>query len=305
VGELKERFPECTKTNSNKTIIFLVTAAITYVGKKPLEKISKRLFDKILTQRKFPLGSEVRASKVEMLSERVFKLFMMVFCILGLYSIMLKEDCDFLDKRVGGPQEKALYFVNYPCQKLPSYLDEYYLFRLAYHFIELLYTIGMHRNRPDFPEYVLHHLMTWSLIFFSYSLNYLPIGAAVMMLHDTTDLFVTIFKLTIDITPRYIYLVTYILMIVSWGYMRLWYFPIHVIVRAYEECFVEGQVCAEVNFSYTTMLLVFLCMLFFLHIFWYSLMISGISKLFFRKNDLKAPIMTSIVNRDNCEIKRD
>ena len=43
--------------------------------------------------------------------------------------------------------------------------------------------------------------MTWSLIFFSYSLNMLPIGAAVMVLHDITDLAVTLFKLTTDITP--------------------------------------------------------------------------------------------------------
>lgn len=57
------------------------------------------------------------------------------------------------------------------------------------------------RKRPDFPEYALHHFLTFTLILFSYVLNYLPIGAAVMVLHDVTDLGASIFKLTIDVTP--------------------------------------------------------------------------------------------------------
>jgi hypothetical protein len=46
--------------------------------------------------------------------------------------------------------------------------------------------------------------MTWSLIFFSYSLNMLPMGCIVMLVHDVTDLGVTLFKLTIDVTHIYI-----------------------------------------------------------------------------------------------------
>jgi ceramide synthetase len=71
--------------------------------------------------------------------------------------------------------------------------------------------------------------MTFSLIFFSYSLNSIPIGAAVMILHDLTDLTATIFKLTIDITPVFVQAFGYVLLLVSWVYLRLWYFPMHVI----------------------------------------------------------------------------
>jgi TLC domain len=59
----------------------------------------------------------------------------------------------------------------------------------------------MDRRRADFPEYLLHHFVTFALILFSYALNYMPIGAAVMILHDVTDLGASIFKLTIDVTP--------------------------------------------------------------------------------------------------------
>jgi hypothetical protein len=59
----------------------------------------------------------------------------------------------------------------------------------------------------------------------------LPIGAAVMILHDVTDLTATLFKLTIDIFPFFIGVTFYGLMIVCWVYFRLWFFPVHVIWR--------------------------------------------------------------------------
>jgi hypothetical protein len=138
-----------------------------------------------------------------MLGERVFRLFVNIGCVAFLLKVMHQDDCDFMDVRIGGSSQRALFFADFPCQKIPKYLDSFYVFKISYHLYELGYTIVKQRNRSDFPEYVLHHLMTWSLIFFSYSLNMLPVGAAVMVLHDITDLAVTLFKLTTDITPTF------------------------------------------------------------------------------------------------------
>jgi ceramide synthetase len=142
-----------------------------------------------------------------------------------------------MDTRIGGNKSRPLYYDNYPCQKLPANLDGFYIFKIAYHLYELGYTLLKQRSRSDFAEYMLHHLMTWSLIFFSYSLNNIPIGAAVMILHDVTDLTVTLFKLTIDITHNLVGYFFYAQMIVSWVYFRLWYFPLYVIKRLHEECY--------------------------------------------------------------------
>ena len=136
-----------------------------------------------------------------MLGERLFKIILNIFCICILYKVMSGDDCDFLDVRVGGRVSRPLYFYNHPCQRIPFGLDTFYVFKLSYHFYELLHTLSFDRKRQDFPEYVLHHFLTFSLILFSYVLNYLPIGAAVMLLHEVTDLFVSFFKLTIDVTP--------------------------------------------------------------------------------------------------------
>lgn len=50
-----------------------------------------------------------------MLGERVFKLLVNLFCVVTLFWIMRRDDCDFMDIRVGGSVSRALYFTNYPC----------------------------------------------------------------------------------------------------------------------------------------------------------------------------------------------
>jgi hypothetical protein len=237
VNQLKNERPECTQANPNRSIAFLSTFILLFLMKDRIERGSTKFFNKYISEEKFPLNSEARKSKSEMLGERIFKLIISLFCICSLYKIMMQDDCDFLDIRVGGSISRPLYYNNYPCQKIPAYLDNFYVFKLSYHLYELGYTIVYQRARPDFPEYMLHHLMTWSLIFFSYSLNMLPIGSAVMILHDITDFAVTMFKITIDVTPVVVQGFFYLFMIISWVYLRLWFFPAHVIWRLQEECY--------------------------------------------------------------------
>jgi ceramide synthetase len=131
--------------------------------------------------------------------------------------------------------------------------------------------------------------MTWALIFFSYSLNMLPIGAAVMILHDVTDLTVTLFKLTCDIFPVVIGISFYGLMIVGWVYFRLWFFPAHVIWRLQEECY-DG-VCSNMQYSALNMLYAFMSGLVCLHIFWFYLMIHGL----IRRMTSKGPVSQNII----------
>lgn len=74
---------------------------------------------KVIPENKFPLGSEGRQQKADMLGERIFKLIHNIFCVVSLFYIMKRPDCEFHDVRILGNQEHALFFHNYPCQKLP------------------------------------------------------------------------------------------------------------------------------------------------------------------------------------------
>jgi hypothetical protein len=53
------------------------------------------------------------------------------------------------------------------------------------------------------------------LILFSYLLNDLAVGAAVMVLHDVTDTSVSIFNLCIEVTTFALQILSYALMLVS------------------------------------------------------------------------------------------
>lgn len=243
-----------------------------------METTATDIFMRSIPQTKFPIGSDIRRTKAEMLGERIFRIVVNVTSVALLYKILLQEDCDFLHIFLGGTTDAPMYYKNYPCISKPEYLDDFYVFKLSYHLYELVYCLIFQRKRSDFPEYVLHHLITGSLIFFSYSLNMLSLGSVVMLVHDITDLTVTIFKLCIDITPVAVQLVSYLSMLVSWIYYRLWFFPGYIIYHLYWECYKDGRVCKNVNYSVLNMLLAFICGLFCLHVFWFALMVLGIFK---------------------------
>jgi ceramide synthetase len=209
-----------------------------------------------------------------MLGERAFRFINYTGRTPVLFYILLSSD--FLDLNLGGTVERPLYFKNYPCQPLPPYLDDFYVFKISFHLYELFNTLAFGRARVDFLEYVLHHLMTWALIHFSYALNYIPIGAVIMLIHDVTDIPVTTIKLITDITNKNIELIVFIFMFTSWLYLRLWFFPFKVIYRMVEECY--HQAVPGMNYSVLNMMLAFLCGLVCLHIFWVSLMIKGALK---------------------------
>jgi ceramide synthetase len=233
--QLLEQYPQCMQPNPNTLAIFLPTILMLLLVKSPIENTAQQIFHRILPNKKFPTGSEVRKQKSEMLGERVWRLVIYVASVALLYKILLQEDCDYLSTSLGGTATEPRYFTNYPCISRPYFLDDFYIFKLSYHLYELCYCLSFQRARADFPEYILHHLVTWALIFFSYTMNMTSMGAVVMLVHDLSDLAVTLFKLTVDITPLVIEVASYLTMVISWFYLRLWFFPANIILKFYYE----------------------------------------------------------------------
>ena len=68
-------------------------------------------------------------------------------------------------------------------------------------------------------------------------------------------------------------------MLVSWVYLRLWFFPCHVIWRLQEECY-EDTTCQNMQYPALNMLYAFMSGLCVLHVFWFYLMIKGFLRRF-------------------------
>lgn len=114
-------------------------------------------------------------------------------------------------------------------------MDDYYVIKLSFHLFEIVYTLIFHFHRRDLSDFLLHHFVTFMLVQFSYSMNYMPVGAVIMLIHDISDLSVNIFKLSIDYTKTIWIAVTYSLMLSSWIYFRLYFFGVWIIAVIIEE----------------------------------------------------------------------
>lgn len=58
---------------------------------------------------------------------------------------------------------------------------------MGYHLYNLVYHIIYKTSNPTYMEMLLHHLVTWLLIFYSYNVNLSNFGFAMMMIHDIGD----------------------------------------------------------------------------------------------------------------------
>ena len=89
-----------------------------------------------------------------------------------------------------------------------------------------------HRNRRDFSEFLLHHVMTMVLISYSYFTNFLPVGAAIMLVMDFSDIFVALFKMVVDVKEK-MQDAFFIMMLVSWAYIRIYFYPVFIVIPFY------------------------------------------------------------------------
>jgi len=100
-----------------------------------------------------------------------------------------------------------------------------------------------------------------------------------MLICDVTDVFVNIFKVC-DVVFRFgIACVPYSAMLVSWIYLRMYFYPMHVIKPIYEQGMRSGNEHPVLQ-KLVPMFLGFLCLLHVLNFFWFYLMIKGATNRF-------------------------
>eukprot|EP00347_Sterkiella_histriomuscorum_P000381 403376081 len=271
--QIKKEAPECTQTNPYFAQLFLGTIALLIIVMIPVQAVAKSLFMKALPVGKFPIGTKGRDLKAQVIAERVFRFF--VYCSTTLALFWSCKQSNFLHKYLLGSETDPQFFINYPCQPVPRFLDDLYVIKLAYHCFEAILTMVFHRDRRDFSEFLLHHLLTIAMVSYSYFTNFLPVGSIVMIIMDFTDIFVAMFKMAVDVNET-MQNTLFILMLVTWSYFRIYFFPVHVIKPFYDQAWSHPH---EVAAGTGPFLIIFLCVLQILNVFWLGLMLKG----FFRR----------------------
>lgn len=175
-----------------------------------------------------------------MMAERTFRLFVYTF-FTGVGFWQMRQS-GFLHTLLGGTTWEPKYYVNYPCQQLPPYQEEFYIVKFSYHVYELLNVVLYLRHRRDFVEITLHHVMTCVLVCYSYSTGLIPIGAAIMLIMDCSDIFISCFKMTVDVFSSDLAQAPgYASMLLSWLYLRIFIFPVYLIYQLYAQAGETGH----------------------------------------------------------------
>ncbi|KAG2182365.1 hypothetical protein INT43_007295 [Umbelopsis isabellina] len=115
----------------------------------------------------------------------------------------------------------AEFWKGYPHVELTKLFKYYYLVQFSY-WLQQIFVLQIEAPRKDYRELVLHHINTLLLISLSYSFNYTRIGNAVFVCMDLPDVLLALAKSFNYLDFRFICDSTFVAMLISWCYTRVY-----------------------------------------------------------------------------------
>ena len=96
--------------------------------------------------------------------------------------------------------------------------------------------VCLEERRRDYILMLAHHVVTIGLVWLSYTFNFVAVGVVTMFIHDASDVFIDLMKLSNYLQLEglrgfFIVETCYVANLVSWAYVRLYMLPVHVIWR--------------------------------------------------------------------------
>ena len=84
ISYIKEHNAECYAPNPNRAWFFFGTMILLAILQFPIQAVSRSYFERALPENKFPKGTKERRVKVQMMAERMYRLFLYLgFSLLG------------------------------------------------------------------------------------------------------------------------------------------------------------------------------------------------------------------------------
>ncbi|XP_059308689.1 ASC1-like protein [Lycium ferocissimum] len=158
----------------------------------------------------------------------------------------------------------------WPEHRYKSKLKAFYMYSGGFYAYSIFALIFWETRRSDFGVSMSHHVTAAILIVLSYILRFARVGSVVLALHDASDIFLELGKMSKYCGAEALASYSFILFVLSWIVLRLTYFPFWVLwSTSYEVTYtldrqkhgVEGPIYYYVFNSLLYCLLVF-------HIYW-------------------------------------
>ncbi|XP_077985242.1 ceramide synthase 6-like [Glandiceps talaboti] len=172
--------------------------------------------------------------------------------------------------------DSKLCWYGYPKHQLTDQLEIYYMVELSF-FWTLLFSQFFDVKRKDFLEMFVHHVVSTMLIIFSWTVNFLRIGAIVLVIHDCSDVFLEAAKMANYAKSQKLCDSLFMLFAVLFFITRLIIYPCHVLKSvAFEiRVIMAPTTPSPLSISMFTSLLLILQLL---HVFWFYTIVRMIFK---------------------------
>lgn len=197
-----------------------------------------------------------------------------------------------------GPGEQV-----WPDQKIKLKLKAVYMYAAGFYVYSIFALLFWETRRSDFGVSMSHHIATAFLIMLSYIFRFARVGSVVLAIHDASDVFMEIGKMSKYSGCEWLAAASFILFVVSWVALRLIYFPFWVIwSTSYEVVLaldkkkhkVDGPIYYYVFNSLLISLLV-------LHIYWWVLIFRMIVKQIQAKGQISDDVRSDSEGEDEHE----
>ncbi|XP_033762735.1 ceramide synthase 5-like [Pecten maximus] len=122
-------------------------------------------------------------------------------------------------------------WINTGKQHVPNDVYWYYTIEMGFYW-QLLFTLMSDVKRSDFPEMVAHHIVTIILIYFSFACNQVRIGALVILLHDSNDVWMAASKSINYLKKQRLAEITFVVFALMWFISKLYIYPFWIVWSA-------------------------------------------------------------------------
>jgi len=129
-------------------------------------------------------------------------------------------------------------WANFPMQVMPESTYVYYMAELSF-YLSLAITLLIDNKRKDFPEQIVHHIATISLIALSYACNFTRVGTLVMWCHDISDIFLESAKVCVYAKYNVAKDILFALFGLIFFISRLIYFPFWILDTTWRRSMVD------------------------------------------------------------------